>query len=619
MRVWRARLGRATLYLLDTNDPLNSPIDRGITSKLYQGSPVVRFLQGVVLGVAGWRALDAMGLRVDVCHVNEGHAAFAILERAHACMERTGLDFWEALWVTRAGNVFTTHTPVDAAFDPFDAGTVATFAPYFRDYVARLGIDGHDLLALGRQRPDDPNEPFTPAYLAIRGSGYVNGVSRRHGQVSRRLFRGLFPRWPEHDVPVTHVTNGVHVPSWDSPAMDALWEDACGKERWRGELEAMTGGIRCIGNERMWAAKARDRERLVHVIRTRLARQLGFRGADPATIDRAAHIFDVNTLTLGFARRFAEYKRPNLLLRDPERFERILTNPARPVQIVVAGKAYPGDAVGVTLIREWIEFAARAAVCDRVVFLEDYDITLAEELVRGVDVWLNTPRPPWEASGTSGMKVLANGGLNASTLDGWWAEAYRPDAGRRVGDLPERESDNTAAAHAEALYDLLERDAVPAFYERDAMGLPPRWLERMRASMAELAPRFSANRMVREYVTDLYTPAARVTQHREEAGARLGRELHAWHTRVARDWHAIHFGELELTDADGCRTATVPVCAGFLGARSGRAAGAYARAVDRAVVVDMRTCDAEGACPDAVPGRSGAKGIAGAEGFSTPN
>ena len=570
VRVWRARVGRATLYLLDTNDPLNSPVDRGITGKLYQGSPVVRFLQEVVLGIAGWRVLEALGLPVDICHLNEGHAAFAILERARACMQRTGLGFWEALWVTRAGNVFTTHTPVDAAFDRFDTATLALFAPYFRDYVTRLGIEVGDLVALGRKDPSDDDEPFTPAYLAIRGSGFVNGVSRLHGRVSRRLFRGLFPRWPEPDVPIGDVTNGVHVPSWDSPAADALWEEACGKDRWRGELEGMCAAVQCITDERLWATKAGDRQRLVDVVRSRLAWQLGFRGADPETIARATHTFDANTLTLGFARRFAEYKRPNLLLRDSGRFERILTDPTRPVQIAVAGKAHPDDPAGAALIAEWINFAARPSVRDHVVFLEDYDITLAEELVRGVDLWLNTPRPPWEACGTSGMKVLANGGLNASTFDGWWAEAYRPDAGWCVGDAGDHigtnDDDLRAAddAHATNLYELLEREIIPAFYGRDADGVPRRWLAMMRSSMSELAPQFSANRMVREYVNDIYVPAAALLHRRECDDGRLGRELREWHTRLARDWHAVHFGELEIAEGDGRRVLSVPVYLGAL-------------------------------------------------------
>jgi starch phosphorylase len=564
VRVWQARVGRATLYLLDTNDPLNSPIDRGITGKLYQGSPLVRFLQQVVLGIAGWRALGALGLEVDICHLNEGHAAFAILERARAYMQRTGLSFREALWVTRAGNVFTTHTPVDAAFDRFDAETVASLRPYVREYVASLGIGVEDLLALGRRVPRDEAEPFKPAYLAIRGSSSVNGVSQLHGAVSRRLFAGLFPRWPDAEVPVGHVTNGVHVPSWDSPEIDALWEEVCGKERWRGALDALSEPVRGVSDRRLWETKGRDRQRLVQVVRSRLARQLGFRGADTETLAHAAHVFDPNTLTIGFARRFVAYKRPTLLLHDPDRLERILKSAERPMQIVVAGKAHPDDAEAASFITTWIEFASRPALRDRVVFLEDYDITLAEELVRGVDVWLNTPRRPWEACGTSGMKVLANGGLNVSTADGWWAEAYHPGVGWRIGEADGPSDAQSDALDAERLYALLEQEIVPAFYDRDANGLPNRWLERVRASMADLAPRFSANRMVREYLTNTYVPAARLLRLREQDNGRAGRELLQWQTRVERDWHAIHFGQMDVTEADGGSTVSVPVYLGTL-------------------------------------------------------
>lgn len=574
VRVWQARVGRARLYLLDTNDPLNSPVDRGITGKLYQGGPIIRFLQAIVLGVGGWRALEALGLDVDVCHINEGHAAFAILERARSFMKRTGLGFWDALWVTRAGNVFTTHTPVQAAFDRLDMSTIALLAPYFREYLARLGLDPRDVLSLGRVDPRDDAEPFTPAYFAIRCSGTVNGVSRLHGAVSRRLFRDLFPRWPEREVPVGHVTNGVHVPSWDSPATDALWERTCGKDRWRGAIESVIDPMREVADEELWEAKGRDRARLVHVVRARLARQLGFRGADREAIERAAHVFDANTLTLGFARRFAEYKRPNLLLQDPNRLERLLTDAPRPVQIVIAGKAHPNDRAAARLITEWIAFAARDSVRDRVVFLEDYDITLAEELVRGVDVWITTPRRPWEACGTSGMKVLVNGGLNVSTLDGWWAEAYGPDVGWCIGSsrdaaVPDASSHDAQAADqddATHLYELLEREIVPEFYDRDGRGLPRRWLERMRKSMTDLAPRFSANRMIREYTESLYIPAARLLEQRARDGGRRGAELRAWSSRLERDWHAIHFGALDASDADGRRVITVQVYLGALDA-----------------------------------------------------
>ena len=598
VRVWQARVGRVTLYLLDTNDPLNSPIDRGITAKLYQGSTLVRFLQQVVLGIAGWRTLVALGHDVDICHLNEGHAAFAILERAREYMRRTGLSFREALWVTRAGNVFTTHTPVDEAFDRFDIATVASFRPYIRAYVAALGIDVDDLLALGRQDPADASEPFRPAYLAIRGSGTVNGVSRLHGAVSRRLFGGLFPRWPVAEVPVGHVTNGVHVPSWDSPGTDALWESACGKERWRGTLEGVTAPIQDVPYEWLWETKAQDRQRLVHVVRSRLARQLGFRGAEPEAIIRAGHVFDANTLTLGFARRFVEYKRPTLLLHDPGRLERLLTRPEHPVQIVVAGKAHPDDGVGAAFVTAWIEFASRPAVRDHVVFLDDYDITLAEELVRGVDVWLNTPRRPWEACGTSGMKVLVNGGLNVSTLDGWWAEAYAPSVGWCIPDGDAQSKATTDARDAAALYELLEREVVPEFYDRDERGISKRWLDRVRASMAQLAPRFSANRMIREYVMNAYVPAAGNVHRRECDGGRLGRELAAWHDRIQRDWHAIHFGQIETTDDGGQRTLSVPVYLGILD-HTDVAVELYADATDDGPATRL-TMNREGDLPGAM-------------------
>jgi glycogen phosphorylase len=561
VRVWQARVGRATLYLLDTNDPLNGPIDRGITAKLYQGSSLVRFLQQAVLGIAGWRALEALGLDIDVCHMNEGHAALVVVERARAYMERTGLAFRDALWVTRGGNVFTTHTSVDAAFDRFDEPTLSALRPYLRDYAARLGVDENALLALGRRRPEDTRDPFTPAYLAIRGSASVNAVSRAHGDVSRRLLSDLFPRWPTAEVPVSPITNGVHVPSWDSPGIDALWEDTCGKERWRGSLGATTDSVADVSVERLWQTKADDRSRLVQVVRIRLARQLGYRGAEREVLRRAHQVFDAKALTLGFARRFVTYKRPTLLLHDPDRLERIITQRERPLQIVVAGKAHPGDALGADLIRAWIAFAARPAVRDRVVFLEDYDITLAEEMVRGVDVWLNTPLPPWEACGTSGMKVLANGGLNVSTLDGWWAEAYDPAFGWCIDAASSADRD---AADAGRLYELLEHEIVPEFYARGSDHIPHRWVERMRASMAQLAPRFSANRMVREYLSTVYVPAAERLRAREADDGRLGKELRAWHARVASEWPGVHFGELTVTETADRRTMSTQLHLGGL-------------------------------------------------------
>ncbi len=557
LKVWLAQVGRVSLYLLDTNDLLNSPADRGITAKLYGGGPETRLLQEVVLGVGGFRLLDMLGLDVSVVHMNEGHAAFAVIERARSFMQRDGVSFDEALWATRAGNVFTTHTPVAAGFDRFDPALVERilFSPCgcFSD----LGIEGSDFLALGRSS-DSHDEPFNMAYLAMRGSAFVNGVSRLHGEVSRRIFAELFPRWPEHEVPVGYVTNGVHVPSWDSRAADKLWTEACGKERWRGSVEAHEPVVSALGDEALWSLRSEQRAELVTYARRRLATQRTQRGARGAE-SSARRVLEADVLTLGFARRFAEYKRPYLLLHDPERLIRLLTSGDRPAQLVVAGKAHPADETGKRMIAEWIHFAQRPEVCDRVVFLEDYDIALAERLTQGVDVWINTPRRRWEACGTSGMKVLVNGGLNLSERDGWWAEADSADVGWGMGDGDAPPSD---ARDAEELYTTLEREVVPEFYDRNDQGLPRRWLARIRASMSRLAPQFSANRMLREYLEGIYVPAARAYARRTEEGARIAKDLSRWHDGLEVAWSGIRFGEVDTSSSDEGRSFWVSLSLG---------------------------------------------------------
>src|SRR3989441_594073 len=441
LRAWQVQVGRVALYLLDSNDPANPPAVRGITSELYGGGAELRLQQELVLGIGGWRLLRALRLEPEVCHLNEGHAAFAVLERARSFMEDTGHPFDVALAVTRAGNVFTTHTPVPAGFDRFSPTLIERF---HREYAEEhLGVSLRDLLALGRENPDDPNEPFNMAYLAIRGSAQ-------------------------------------QVASMGLPPDEA------------------------------WAVGV---------------------GLDPAV------------LTLGFARRFATYKRPNQLLHDPARLLRILTNAERPVQLVIAGKAHPADRLGQELIRTWIQFIRRPEVRGRVIFIADYDLLLAEHFVRGVDVWVNTPRRPWEASGTSGMKVLVNGGLNLSELDGWWAEAYEPEVGWALGDGQEHGDDPAwDAAEAEALYALLEREVVPAFYTRDARGIPQAWIAKMRASMARLTPQFSTNRVVREYTDTYYVPAAARYRARAADKAALGTQLVGWTRDLAQHWPDGRFG-----------------------------------------------------------------------------
>ena len=541
IRVWQVQVGRVKLYLLDSNDPANLPSFRGITSELYGGGPELRLRQELVLGIGGWRLMRALGLEPEVCHLNEGHAAFAVLERARSYMEDNGKPFDVALAVTRAGNLFTTHTAVEAGFDRFAPGLIEK---YLGRYAAeKLSISADELMALGRRDRRDSSEPFNMAYLAIHGSGAVNGVSKLHGQVSRRLFQPLFPRWPEAEVPVTHVTNGVHTPSWDSAEADRLWELNCGKQYWYGTLEDGEKEIRAANDFNLWELRADTCKALVEYVRRLYGRQLAGRGGSAEELAQAAQVLDENTLTLGFARRFATYKRPNLLLHDPARLINILTNPERPVQLVLAGKAHPQDVEGQQMITQWFEFARRPEVRSRVVFLSDYDVLMAEHLVQGVDVWVNTPRRPWEASGTSGMKVLVNGGLNLSELDGWWAEAYSPELGWAIGDGREHGDDPSwDAAEAESLYALLEKEVVPEFYARDEQGIPRGWVGRMRESMARLTPAFSANRAVRQYTEEHYLSAAAAFRQRAENRGSIGADLVAWQAELAKHWSALRFG-----------------------------------------------------------------------------
>ena len=545
IRTWQVQVGRTKLYLLDTNDPANTPANRGITTELYGGGPELRLKQEMVLGIGGWRLLTALAVQPEVCHLNEGHAAFAVLERARSYMVDNRKTFDHAFAITRAGNLFTTHTPVEAGFDRFAPSLMEW---YFKKYAEEtLSISIQDLLALGRRDRNDSSAPFNMAYLAIRGSGAVNGVSQLHGEVSRQIFQPLFPRWPRAEVPVTYVTNGVHTPTWDSAAADHLWEVAGGKDRWRKTTECLEEDFRKVSDSDLWQLRAEGRKSLVHYVRKRYSRQLAGRGASSEDIALAAQVLDADTLTLGFARRFAAYKRPDLLLHDSQRLMAILTNRERPVQLVLAGKAHPQDVEGQGMIRQWVEFSYRLEVRSLVVFLSDYDLLMAEQLVQGVDLWVNTPRRPWEASGTSGMKVLVNGGLNLSELDGWWAEAYSPEVGWAIGDRREHGNDPSwDAAEADALYGLLEREIVPEFYARDDRGIPRGWVARMRESMARLTPLFSANRAVRQYTEERYLSAATAFKDRAKSQGALGADLLNWQSQLAQHWPALRFGTATL-------------------------------------------------------------------------
>jgi len=551
LRTWQVQVGRTKLYLLDSNDASNLPIHRGITSEVYGGGEELRIKQEIVLGIGGWRLLRALGIHPEVCHMNEGHAAFLVLERVNDCMRETGRSFEEALAVTRAGNLFTTHTAVAAGFDHFSPGLIGQ---YLGQYAwEHLHIDFDTLMALGRENPNDHGEAFNMAWLAVHGSGAVNGVSQLHGKVSQQLFQSLFPRWPIAGIPIGSVTNGVHVPSWRSAYAEEIWTYAGGKELWKGDLEGIAESFKAVKDEYIWNMRNLSRDALVRYTRNRFANQVAVAGASEDVVSMAREVFHPATLTIGFARRFVPYKRPYLLLHDEQRLIRILTNPDRPVQLVLAGKTSPVDMSGQALIRQWIQFIQNHNLYKHVVFLSDYDMLMTQHLVQGVDVWLNTPRRPWEASGTSGMKVLVNGGLNLSELDGWWVEAYTPEVGWALGDGKEHGDDpGVDAAEAEALYRLLEEQLVPEFYTRNEHGVPELWVQRIRKSMITLTPQYSANRTVREYTEKYYLPAAsKYLQRAAESGA-AGRRIALTHHELLPKWNGLHFGELvQQPTADG--------------------------------------------------------------------
>jgi starch phosphorylase len=559
LRCWEVTVGRTKLYLLDTNDFANTAAHRGITSELYGGDAEMRLKQEIILGIGGWRLLRALGLQPEVCHLNEGHAAFAVLERAHCYMEENKKPFDLALAVTRAGNIFTTHTAVAAGFDRFDPQLIRQYLDHYAQDELCISLD--ELLKIGRQNPADNAEPFNMAYLALRGSGRVNGVSKLHGEVSRQIFQPLFPHWPQAEVPIGSVTNGIHVPTWDSVEADTLWTTACGKKRWRGD-RAVEDDIRNVTDEQIWQMRTTERKTLIDRLRKRYARQLASEGGDPSD---ANHIFDENALTLGFARRFATYKRPDLLLLDSERLVRLLSDPLRPVQLILAGKAHPQDFPGQALIKKWKDFIRRPEVRSRVVFLSDYDMMLAQHMVHGIDLWINTPRRPWEACGTSGMKVLVNGGLNLSELDGWWAEAYSPEVGWAIGDGKEHGDDPAwDRTEAEAVYAALENEVVPEFYERNETGLPPKWIARVRESMARLTSEFSATRAIREYTENHYLPAASGYHVRAAEDSKLGESLLQWQQEIDRLWSTVRFSALGIETRDSQHFFQVEVLPGNL-------------------------------------------------------
>jgi len=541
VQVWLAQVGRVKLYLLDTNLAINLPEDRDITDQLYGGDKDMRLRQEIVLGIGGCRALDALGLKPTVFHMNEGHSAFLALERIRCFMTRDKLSFGEAREVASASQIFTTHTPVPAGHDYFPADLMDR---YFGDYLAAVSMPRKDFLALGRRNPQNENEDFCMTILAMRLSAYRNGVSALHGQVSREMWKDLWPQVPMDEIPVGHVTNGVHFRSWISAEMNQLYDRYLGPG-WRdepGDL-ALWRRVDSIPPEELWRTHERRRERLVAFARRRLLEQLKQRSSPQAEVDAAEEALDSEALTIGFARRFATYKRATMLFRDGERLARILNNRERPVQLIFAGKAHPKDDAGKDFIRQIVSLSRREDFRHRLVFLEDYDMAVARYLVQGCDVWLNTPQRPLEASGTSGMKALANGVLNLSTLDGWWDEAWKlkvnghQPVGWAIG-RGEHYDDAEYQAQVESamLYDLLERDVAPAFYERSRDSVPRRWVAMMKSSIGSLCHFFNTHRMVQEYTECFYLVAHAGFRKLADDHAAGARRLAEWARRVEREW-----------------------------------------------------------------------------------
>ena len=547
-KVWCARVGRVPLYLLDTNIPENQNEElRSITDYLYGGDERLRIKQEILLGIGGYRALTALGIQPTVCHMNEGHAAFLAIERIRQMMSQTGVRFEEACEATKAGNIFTTHTPVPAGIDWFPPDLVNH---YFSGYYGELGISTETFLGLGRANPSNTHSEFSPALLALRLSAMCNGVSQLHGEVAREMWKDLWPGTPVHEVPISAITNGIHTRSWVSGDMQSLFDRYLGP-RWIVELtnQAVWTQISQIPDPELWRTHERRRERLITFARQRQEQKQALGGSiskRPQESDTmATKILNSAALTIGFARRFATYKRATLLFHDVDRLDKILNHPERPVQLIFAGKAHPHDYEGKLLIQRIARIAAEPRFYHKIVFIENYDICVGRYLVEGVDVWLNNPLRPNEASGTSGMKAAANGVLNLSIADGWWAEANHLGGGWTIdtGPVPE-DSKSTNKAHANAIYDLLENEIVPLFYQRNPVDdVPHEWVARMKTAMQNLAPLFNTKRMVSEYAEQLYFPAHRRWQALNASEAKRSIAFARWKTHI-RD----HWGDLSVEE-----------------------------------------------------------------------
>ena len=549
-QLWCVSVGRVKLYLLDTNIAANSPHDRVITANLYGGDREMRIRQEIMLGIGGLRALTAMNIKPTVCHINEGHAAFMALERIRQLRNEGKMNFDEAMEATKSGNVFTTHTPVKAGLDEFPSEMMEK---YFESYLPGLGIDKKRFLGLGRVSPKNDNESFKMPILAMRLSSYRNGVSKLHGQVSREMWAMLWPNVPVSEVPIASVTNGVHIKSWLSEEMNSLYERYIGPNWSDGMVDtSIWESVDQIPDEEFWRTHQRCKARLITFARSRLKAQMQRRGTYHTELNWADEVLDPEALTIGFARRFASYKRGNLLLKDQNRLVKLLTDQNRPVQIIFAGKAHPKDTQGKEIIRQIIHFANKYDVRRRMVFLEDYDINVARFLVRGVDIWLNNPRRPMEASGTSGMKAAINGALNMSTLDGWWCEGYKPELGWAIGAGESYEDAGYQdMVESQAIYNMLENEIVPLFYTRSSDDLPRAWMHRVKNSIKQITPQFNTHRMVGEYTQKFYEPAASKWRYLTESACARAREFSMWKSNMKTAWPELEIEDVQVEVRNG--------------------------------------------------------------------
>jgi len=559
-QIWKIMVGRIPLFMMDTNIPRNSAEDRQITARLYGGDNEMRLKQEILLGIGGVRTLEKLKLRATITHINEGHAAFAGLERLRLLVREQGLPYNVAIETVYATNVFTTHTPVPAGHDRFGFDLVERYLGY---YTNELGISRDEFLSLGSEEPGKPSDYFSMTGLALHLAKNRNGVAKLHGVVARDMWQKFWPDVPVGDVPIGSITNGVHLPSWISAEMQMLYERYLGPrfrtEPWNTDLWKK---VQTIPDSELWRTHERRRERLVGFARKRLRRQIEARGASAVELKTAEGVLDPEVLTIGFGRRFATYKRATLLFRDRDRLRELLNGKDRPVQILFAGKAHPQDNLGKGLIKEIIAAAREPEFRRRIVFIEDYDMNVSRYLVQGVDVWLNTPRRPLEASGTSGMKVVANGGLHCSILDGWWDEGYKAGNGFAIGrGETHQNQEQEDFLDSESLYQILEKEVVPAFYTRGEDGIPHRWVEMMKASISQHAPYFNTFRMVQEYADRFYLPGGKAFAQITANDNALAKTLADFHRRIHSNWQALRVDNLNVDETTSGVGKTIPVTA----------------------------------------------------------